>query len=112
MPIEKVFAIQAPAEAVWRALVAEVESAEAGARIERSEPPRLLSLRVDAAGVPAVVTYTITPVTGYTEVSAQMEPMGFRYLLFQALTFGRFRTGFELLLVQGLSNLKLAVEGG
>ncbi len=112
MPIEKVFAIKAPPEAIWRALTDEVAQAGQHAAVERSEPPRVLALRLEIGGVPAVITYLLTPTGADTEVAARLEPLGLRYLLFQGLTLGRFRTNFELLLVQGLANLKQAVEGG
>ena len=41
-----------------------------------------------------------------------MDPQGFRYLISRIITFGRADTNYELLLVEGLANLKRAVEEG
>lgn len=113
MAIEKAFAIRATPEEIWRALLGEIDAAEPGSHVvERCEPPQLLGLRLAIAGVPALLTYRLTPQTGYTEVAARLEPSGLRYALFQFFTLGRFGGGFEVLLVEGLANLKRAVEGG
>jgi len=113
MSIEKAFAIQASPECIWEALIGEMAAADPGSHtVERADPPRLLSLRLAIAGVPALLTYRIAPQAGYTEVAARLEPSGLRYALFQFFTLGRFGSGFEVLLVEGLANLKRAVEGG
>jgi hypothetical protein len=44
-------------------------------------------------------------------VAAGLEPHGVRYRVSQVLTFGHFKRNFEMVLVQGLSNLKTSIEG-
>lgn len=113
MPIEKAFAIRASPERIWEALIGEMAAAEPGGHtVELADPPRLLALRLAIAGVPARLSYRIAPQANYTEVAARLEPSGLRYALFQFFTLGRFGSGFEVLLVEGLANLKRAVEGG
>jgi hypothetical protein len=111
-PLEKAFAIHATPEQIWRALTGELDVADDGAyEIERSVPNELLSLWVTVqAGIRARLTYTITPQGEYTEVSATMEPEGLRYALFRMLTLGRAEVNYEIALVEGLANLKRAVE--
>jgi len=111
--IEKAFAIEAEPAAIWRALTGELEVADASAfTIERAVPNELLSLWVDlAGGVRALLTYKLIPRAGHTEVVATMVPHGLRYAVFHIITFGRADTNYELVLVQGLANLKEAVEG-
>ncbi|MGB6837961.1 MAG: hypothetical protein WBF66_09680 [Dehalococcoidia bacterium] len=113
MPLEKAFAIHAEPAAIWQALMGEVRSADPETyELERSEPPELLVLRVQlAGGIGARMTYRLIPRADHTEVVATMEPEGFRYLFFEFITFGRSNTGYELALVQGLSNLKQVAEG-
>ena len=113
MPLEKAFAIHAEPGAIWQALMGEVRSADPETyELERSEPPELLVLRVQlSGGIDARMTYRLIPRADHTEVVATMEPEGFRYLFFQLITFGRSNTGYELALVEGLSNLKQAAEG-
>lgn len=113
MPLEKAFAIHAEPATIWRALTEELESADPEAyELERSEPPSLLTLRVQLqGGVAARITYQLIPRADHTEVVATMEPEGFRYAFFRLITLGRSDTGYELALVQGLSNLKQAAEG-
>ena len=41
-----------------------------------------------------------------------MEPQGLRYVISRILTMGRIDTNYELLLVEGLANLKQTVEFG
>ncbi|HXH23206.1 MAG TPA: hypothetical protein VNN10_14370 [Dehalococcoidia bacterium] len=114
MAIEKVFRIEADAPAIWRALWSEL--GDAGAGPSRLEPesawPERLSLHVDLAGVRCRLTYTIANEDNFCVVTAALEPLGARYRLYQALTFGHFRRNCELLLAAGLANLKAAVEGG
>ncbi len=113
MPLEKAFAIHAEPAAIWQALMSELSSADPETfDLERSEPPELLALRVQlSGGISATITYRLIPHADHTEVVATMEPEGFRYLFFQAITLGRSNTGYELALVEGLSNLKRAAEG-
>ena len=113
MPIEKAFAIHAETAAIWRALTEELRAADPrDYELERSEPPSLLTVRVQLqGGVAARITYQLIPRGEHTEVVATMEPEGFRYQFFRLITLGRSDTGYELALVQGLSNLKQAAEG-
>lgn len=112
MPLEKAFAIHAAPETIWRALTGELDVADGGAyEIERSVPNEVLSLWVKLqAGVQARLTYTIIPRGEYTEVVATMEPEGLRYALFRMMTLGRAEVNYEIALVEGLANLKRAVE--
>ncbi|MDZ4277584.1 MAG: hypothetical protein U1B78_00440 [Dehalococcoidia bacterium] len=112
MPLEKAFAINAGPAAIWRALTGELEIAdEAAYSVERSVANELLELSVDLqGGIRAFITYRLIPRDDHTEVVATMEPQGLRYLIFRILTLGRADTNYELLLVEGLANLKRAVE--
>ena len=114
MVLEKVFAIKAEPAAIWEALTGELTVADEGAyEVERAIPNELLSLWVEIqGGIRAILTYRLIPRGDHTEVSATMEPLGFRYAMFRMLTLGRADANYELLLVEGLSNLKQAVEGG
>jgi hypothetical protein len=60
--------------------------------------------------MPARITYRITERESFSEVSATLEPLSARYVLLQILTLGKLRTHYQLMLAQGLSNLKEAVE--
>jgi hypothetical protein len=112
MAIEKAFRIEAEPPAVWEALWSELSTGEPQAfTVEQSNWPSLLSLTVGLSGIQALITYRITAVDGHSEVSATLEPLSRRYLLYQVLTFGHMRTNYEMMLVQGLANLKEAVEG-
>lgn len=112
MALEKAFAIKAEPAAIWQALTGELEIAdEAAYTIERAVPNELLSLWVHLqGGIRAVITYRLIPRGDHTEVVATMEPQGLRYTIFRIITLGRADTNYELLLVQGLANLKSAVE--
>ncbi|MCH8993682.1 MAG: hypothetical protein IH959_01780 [Chloroflexi bacterium] len=114
MVLEKVFAIKAEPAAIWEALTGELTVADEGAyEVERAIPNELLSLWVEIqGGIRAILTYRLIPRGDHTEVSATMEPLGFRYAMFRMLTLGRADANYELLLAEGLSNLKQAVEGG
>ena len=114
MTLEKAFAINATPEAIWRALTGELEVADAATyTIERAIPNEQLSLWVNLmGGVRAVLSYTLVPRDGHTEVVATMVPQGLRYAIFRIITLGRADTNYEIVLVEGLSNLKAAVEGG
>ena len=114
MFLEKAFAIKAEPAVIWRALTGELEVADEGDySIEQAIPNELLSLWVDLqGGISALLTYRLIPRDDHTEVVATMEPQGLRYAIFRMLTLGRADTNYELLLVQGLANLKEAVEGG
>lgn len=114
MAIEKAFAIRAEPTAIWRALAGEIETAdEAAVRVERSVPNEELSLWVDfQGGIRALLTYRLIRREEHTEVVATMEPEGLRYAIFRMITLGRADINYEMLLVEGLANLKQAVEGG
>ena len=114
MFLEKAFAIKAEPASIWHALTGELEVADEGNySIEQAIPNEFLSLWVDLqGGVSALLTYRLIPRDDHTEVVATMEPHGLRYAIFRILTLGRADTNYELLLVQGLANLKEAVEGG
>lgn len=112
MPLEKAFAIHAEPAAIWRALTGELDiDDESAYKIERSVPNELLSLWVDLeSGVRARITYRLIPREDHTEVVATMEPEGLRYVIFRMITLGRAEVNYELMLVEGLSNLKRTVE--
>jgi hypothetical protein len=112
MVIEKAFAIHAEPIVIWRELTRELEQAPPGSHtVERSVEAQELAVRVELqSGIEALITYQLIPREEYVEVVARMEPRGFRYAIFRAITLGRYNTGYELALVQGLSNLKEAAE--
>jgi hypothetical protein len=109
---EKAFAIHAEPAAIWRALHEELASAsDGGYEIEQSVENELLSLWVEVqSGIRANLTYRLIPRDGHTEVVAAMYPEGLRYAIFKILTLGRAEINYEVLLVEGLANLKRAVE--
>ncbi len=110
--IEKAFAIRAEPGAIWRALMADLEAGDRSAyEIEDSKPNEQLVLWVSLeGGVSARLTYRLIPRDDHTEVVATMEPQGLRYAFARIVSFGRVNTNYELVLVQGLSNLKRAAE--
>jgi hypothetical protein len=111
VPLEKAFAIKAAPVDIWTALLGDIERAGEGeVEIEYQRPYELLALRVRIGGVPARIAYELVPRAEHTEVVATMEPEGLRYAVFKIITFGRGDTNYELLLAQGLANLKQAVE--
>ena len=114
MPIEKAFAIHASPERIYAALDEELREAAAesdgGFEILKRDPGRSFELRVTIGGVPCWLTYRIEPKGAHTEVSGQIIPFGFRYALFRIITLGMRDYGFAMVLVQGLSNLKEALE--
>ena len=113
MALEKAFEIKASPAEIWSALTGELKVAdESDYTIERAVTNELLSLWVDLlGGVRAIITYRLIPRDGHTEVVATMEPQGFRYAIFRILTMGRADINYEMVLVEGLANLKAAVEG-
>jgi hypothetical protein len=114
MSIEKAFAIQAPREAIWDALWSDLAAGDTSLyNLEGSTWPKQLQLKVDMSGMPCLLTYTLTPMSqdGLTEVAASLEPLSKRYGLYYLLTFGHIKRNYELLLVEGLANLKAHVEG-
>ncbi len=112
MAIEKAFAIHGTPEAIWTALTGDLELGDkATYDIERAEAHKRLSLWVRIqGGIRARLTYTILPRADHTEVVATMEPEGMRYAVLRVLTIGRADTNYEIALVEGLANLKRAVE--
>jgi len=110
--LEKAFAIHAEPAKIWDALTGELAIGDESAyEVDRAIPGHELSLWVDLqGGIRAAISYKIIPRDDHTEVVATMHPQGFRYLMFRILTLGRADTNYELLLVEGLSNLKRAVE--
>ncbi len=112
MALEKAFAIKAEPAAIWRALTGELQVADRAAyTVERTVPNELLSLWVDLrGGIRAILTYRLIARDDHTEVVATMEPQGLRYAIFRMITLGRADSNYELLLVEGLANLKAAVE--
>jgi hypothetical protein len=111
--IEKAFAIKADPGTIWHALTGELNVADESAyTIERAVANQELSLWVQLpGGVRAFLTYRLIPRDGQTEVVATMVPQGLRYAISRIITLGRADTNYELVLVQGLANLKEAVEG-
>ena len=110
--IEKAFAVRADPAIIWRELTRELAQAPPGGHtVERAVEPQELAVRVELqGGIEALITYQLIPREDYVEVVARMEPHGFRYAVFKAITLGRYNIGYELALVQGLSNLKQAAE--
>lgn len=113
MALEKAFAIHASPEKIWEALTGELEVAdEADYSIERAIPNELLALWVNLmGGVRAIITYRLIPRADHTEVVATIEPQGLRYAIFRIITMGRADVNYEMVIVEGLANLKAAAEG-
>ena len=115
MPIEKAFAIQASPLTIYSAIEAELAEAWSNEgdtfQVLRREPGRAIELRVTIGGVPCWLTYQIEQAADHSEVVARLTPFGLKYALFRILTLGQSRQGYEIALVQGLANLKAAVEG-
>jgi hypothetical protein len=114
MSVEKAFAIHAAPAVIFAALerdLAEAEQQGGSFEVVRRETPRRLELRVTIGGFPCWLTYTLTPTEDYTEVAARVIPFGIKYTLFRIMTLGLHDGGLAVALVQGLTNLKEAVEG-
>lgn len=112
MLIEKVFAINAEASVIWDALWSDLSTGEEGAyEVVEAHRPRDLVIEVVLSGTPSRLSYRIEPKDGHCEVAAILEPRGTRSRVSQILTFGHFKRNFEMVLVQGLSNLKTSIEG-
>lgn len=114
MPIEKAFAIHAPPHEIYAALQRDIASAsshegEVFEVLER-ERDRSMRLRVTIGWVPCILTYRIEEKPEHTEVAAVLEPYSWRYIAYQLATLGLRRGAFEMVLVQGLANLKTEVE--
>jgi len=112
VPIEKAFAINATPAVIWQALTGDLELGDRAVyEIERAIANESISLWVQLqGGIRARMTYKIIPQSGYTEVVATMEPEGVRYAFFKIITLGRANVNYEIALVEGLANLKRAVE--
>jgi hypothetical protein len=114
MPIEKAFAINAPAHEIYSALEADLASAREHEGdvfdVIRRDPGRSLVLRVTISGFPCILTYTLLPRDAHTEVVAEVEPQGLRYLFFRIITLGLSNGGFDVVLFESLRNLKESVE--
>lgn len=112
MTIEMAFSIEAAQAAVWEALWSDLSSGDATAyTIIEAHRPRILSLEISLGGIPARLTYTIEDRDDHCEITAVLEPRGFRYQLSRIISFNHIKRNFELLVFQGLVNLKLAAEG-
>lgn len=114
MSIEKVFAIKAAPSDIYAALLRDIGAASAYEDtlfevLERKRDERL-RLKVNVGFVPCILTYVITAADGVTEVAARLDPYGWRWVLFQAGTLGLRRQNMEMVLVEGLANLKAEVE--
>ena len=111
--MEKAFAIKAAPSAIWDALTGELAIADDSTyAVERAVTNEELSLWVNLhGGIRALITYRFIPRDDHTEVIATMHPEGLRYAIFKIITFGRADTNYELVLLEGLANLKRAVEG-
>lgn len=112
MAIEKAFAINATPAAIWQALTGDLELGDSAVyEIERAIANESLSLWVQLqGGIRARMTYKIIPQSEHTEVVATMEPEGVRYAFFRIITLGRADVNYQIALVEGLANLKRAVE--
>ena len=119
---ERVFAIAAPPNRIWRLLLDEVrQGVESGrAAIVRQEAPRALVLDVHLGrGLSVRYDYLLTPLprrTGETDqpqtaVAVRVAPYGVRHALANVVTLGRAMTPHMLAATQGLANLKAAAEG-
>jgi hypothetical protein len=113
MLIEKVFAIEAAPEEIWDALWTDLSGGQEGAfEVVEAHRPQNLVIDVVLSEIPSRLSYRIEPKNGHCEVAAILEPRGFRYRISQILTFNHFKRNFEMVLVEGLANLKTSVEGG
>lgn len=113
--IEKVFAVRAAPRAIYDAIERDLAEASeyAGSTYEvlQRDPPRAIDLRVTIGNVPCTLRYEIDEMPDHCEVTAKLEPYGFKYTAFKLMTFGIANQGFDAALVQSLANLKAAVEG-
>jgi len=110
--IEKAFAINGTPQAIWLALTGDLELGDTSRyEIERAIANDSLSLWIQLqGGIRARLTYKLIPRAEHTEVVATMEPEGIRYAVLRFITIGRADTNYEIALVEGLANLKRAVE--
>lgn len=113
MTVEKAFAIHASPYAIYRALAEELAEADAAGgdfTVLRRDPGRAVEVRTRVGFVPCDVSYELLPRDGYTEVVARLVPLGWRAALFRIATLGLREQNYAVVLVQGLANLKAAVE--
>ncbi len=119
---ERVFAIRADPDRIWRLLLDEAQlGVESGrAEIVRREARRSLLLDVRMGpGLAVRYEYRLTPMPrraahgdrGETEVAVRVSPYGLRHALANVVTLGRALTPHMLAVTQGLANLKAAAEG-
>lgn len=119
---ERVFAIGADPDRIWRLLLDEAQlGVESGrAEIVRQEAPRTLLLDVRMGpGLGVRYEYRLTPQPRragqgdlrQTEVAVTVTPYGLRHALANVVTLGRALTPHMLGVTQGLANLKAAAEG-
>ncbi|MBI5288342.1 MAG: hypothetical protein HY873_05165 [Chloroflexi bacterium] len=115
MSIEKAFAMHASPSDIYSALQRDIASASAHEgdvfQVLERERDRMIQLHVAIGGVPCYLTYRIDEKPEHVEVTATLVPHGWRYVLFQLATLGPRRHALEMVIVQGLSNLKQEVEG-
>lgn len=112
MPIEKAFAIEAAPPAIWDALWSDLTAGDPELySVEQSNRPERIAIKVALGGLPVLLTYLISPKDAYAEVSVTLQPLTARHALYQILSFGHFGRNYEMMLVQGLANLKSALEG-
>jgi hypothetical protein len=112
MLIEKAFAIEAEPTAIWDALWSDLTAGDAARyTVEQSNRPERIAIKVELGGLPVLLTYLISPKDAYAEVSVTLQPLTVRHALYQIVTFGHFGRNYEMMLVQGLANLKTALEG-
>lgn len=115
--MEKVFSIRGSASDIYAALLRDIATAspyeESLFDVLERERDRSLRLRVTVGFVPCILTYTIKEdqQAASCEVTARLDPYGWKWVAFQAATLGLRRHSMEMILVQGLANLKAEVEG-
>jgi hypothetical protein len=114
VPIEKVFAINAPPSAIFAAIERDLADASeyegTTHEVLVRDPDRAIELRVTIGAIPCKLRYTLEEKAEYTEVTGTIVPYGWRYAAFRIITFGLRDTNFAVALVQALANLKAEVE--
>jgi hypothetical protein len=100
-------------ERVWEALVGDL--AQGGDHVRVVERERPFRLRLDVrhgAGERLLLSYELSTLDdANTAVRATIEPVGPRYLLKRAVTFGSVDRGYLDVLAVGLQNLQVHLEG-
>ncbi len=116
---ERAFAILAPPDRIWQALLEEVQLGVESGRVEivHQEAPRTILLDVQIGwGLAVRYDYRLShgpqhaPEAPVTEVAVAVTPYGFRHAVANIITFGRALTPHMLAVTQGLANLKQVVE--